>query len=115
MEVPRSILKTSVLIFSFIFQLRLSLSFWVGLTIFLIVHFGTLLPNAPGSVGVYQFFCVIGLTLFEVEKTSATGFSPVAFFFLKAPLWIIGSLVVTLSKIPLSSMQEKIGKLREGD
>ncbi len=91
----------------------LSLSFWIGLAVFLIVHFGTLLPNAPGNVGVYQFFCVIGLTLFGVEKTSATGFSLVAFFFLKVPLWIIGFLVVTFSGISLRSMHEKMGKWRD--
>jgi len=91
----------------------LELSFWIGLAVFLIVHFGALLPNAPGNVGIYQFFCVVGLTLFGVEKTSATGFSLVNFFFLKAPLWIIGFLIITLSGIPMSSMQEKIGKLRD--
>ncbi len=91
----------------------LSLSFWVGLAVFLIVHFGTLLPNAPGNIGVYQFFCVIGLALFGVEKTTATGYSLVAFFFLKAPLWIIGFLIVAFSGISLGSMHEKIGKLRE--
>lgn len=90
----------------------LQLSFWVGLGVFLIVHFGTILPNAPGNVGVYQFFCVIGLTLFGVDKTSAAGFSLASFFFLKAPLWIIGFLIVTFSGIPLSSMQERVGKLR---
>jgi len=91
----------------------LELSFWIGLAVFLIVHFGTLLPNAPGNIGVYQFFCVIGLALFGVEKTSATGFSLVVFFFLKAPLWIIGFFVITFSGISLSSMHEKIGKWRD--
>jgi len=67
----------------------------------------------PGNVGVYQFFCVIGLTLFGAEKTSPAGFSLVAFFFLEAPLWIIGFLIVTFSRISLNSMHEKIGKQRQ--
>ncbi len=66
-----------------------------------------------GNVGVYQFFCVIGLALFGVEKTSAIGFSLVAFSFLEAPLWIIGFLIVTFSGISLNSMHEKIGKQRQ--
>jgi glycosyltransferase 2 family protein len=69
------------------------LSFWAGAAIFLIVHIGTAIPSAPSNIGTYQFFTVVGLTLFGVDKTLASGFSVVVFFILTVPLWIIGLLV----------------------
>jgi uncharacterized protein (TIRG00374 family) len=71
----------------------LKLSFWHGAAIFLIVHIGTALPSAPSNVGTYQFFTVVGLTLFGIDKTLATSFSIIVFFILTIPLWAIGMLV----------------------
>ena len=61
--------------------------FATGLAVFIIVHLGTLVPGAPANVGSYQFFTVLGLTLFGVEKAAAAGFSFVVFTVLTAPLW----------------------------
>jgi uncharacterized protein (TIRG00374 family) len=68
----------------------LRLSFTTGALVFLIVHLGSALPNAPANLGTYQFFTVFGLTLFGVDKTSAAGFSLVVFALLTVPLWAIG-------------------------
>jgi uncharacterized protein (TIRG00374 family) len=68
----------------------LGLSFAAGAAVFLIVHLGTVVPGAPANVGTYQFFTVLGLTLFGVDKTAAAGFSLVVFALLTAPLWAIG-------------------------
>jgi uncharacterized membrane protein YbhN (UPF0104 family) len=72
----------------------LHLSLVVGVAVFLIVHLGTAIPNAPANIGSYQFFTVIGLTLFGVEKSLATGFSLVVFAILTLPLLLLGSLAV---------------------
>ena len=80
-----------------------ALSFWLvmrayglrltpaaGAAVFLVVHLGTVVPGAPANVGTYQFFTVLGLTLFGVDKTAASGFSLVVFTLLTLPLWAIG-------------------------
>lgn len=72
----------------------LHLSLAVGVAVFLIVHLGTAIPNAPANIGSYQFFTVIGLTLFGVEKSLATGFSLVVFVLLTLPLLLLGSLAM---------------------
>jgi glycosyltransferase 2 family protein len=72
----------------------LDFSFWVGAAVFLIVHIGTAIPNAPGNIGSYQLFTVLGLTLFGVEKTTASAFSVVVFVFLSFPLLIIGAFAL---------------------
>ncbi|HVX66683.1 MAG TPA: lysylphosphatidylglycerol synthase transmembrane domain-containing protein, partial [Bryobacteraceae bacterium] len=51
------------------------LPFWTGVAAMLIVQLGTLIPNAPANVGTYQFFAVVGLELFGVDRNVATGFS----------------------------------------
>jgi uncharacterized membrane protein YbhN (UPF0104 family) len=87
------------------------LSFWVGMAVFLIVYFGTSLPNAPANVGAYQFFCVLGLQLFGVDKTLATGFSIVVFILLTLPLIFLGFLAMARSGLSLRSLREDLRKL----
>jgi uncharacterized protein (TIRG00374 family) len=89
----------------------LRLSFWVGMAVYLIVQLGTLIPNAPGNVGAYQFFCVVGLRLFGVEKTMATGFSLVVFVLLTLPLLIIGFVALSRSGTTLLNIREEIRRL----
>lgn len=80
-----------------------ALSFWLvmrayglrltpaaGAAVFLVVHLGTVVPGAPANVGTYQFFTVLGLTLFGVDKSAAAGFSLVVFTLLTVPLWAVG-------------------------
>jgi len=89
----------------------LALSFWIGAVVFLIVHLGTAIPNAPSNVGTYQFFCVIGLSLFGVEKTLATGFSVVVFVLLTIPLWAIGMFALSRTGMSLTSIRNGINRL----
>jgi glycosyltransferase 2 family protein len=101
--------------FSFWFIMKaygMSLPFWVGAAVFLIVHFGTALPNAPANIGTYQLFCVLGLTLFGVEKTAAAGFSIVVFVLLTIPLWAIGFIALGQSGMTLASIRARIRNLR---
>lgn len=88
-------------------------SFWIGTVVLLIVHLGTAIPNAPANVGTYQFFVVVGLTLFGVDKTLAAGFSFVVFFLLTVPLWIIGSFALSRTGMNLSSIRREIARLAQ--
>jgi glycosyltransferase 2 family protein len=89
----------------------LRLSFWVGMAVYLIVYLGTLIPNAPANVGAYQFFCIVGLMLFGVEKTTATGFSLVVFVLLTLPLLIIGLIALSRSGTTLLNIREEVRRL----
>jgi glycosyltransferase 2 family protein len=65
-----------------------------------IISVGIFLPNTPGNIGPWQFFCVLGLTLFGVDSTSAAGFSLVAFVLLTLPL--VGGGAVSLATSPFT-------------
>ncbi len=86
----------------------LHFSFWVGLAVFIILHLGTAIPNAPGNVGTFQFFVVVGLALFGVEKTQAAGFSVVVFLILTIPLWAIGFVALSRSGTTLSAIRDDL-------
>ena len=88
----------------------LGLSFWIGGAVFLIVRFGTVIPGAPGNLGLYQLFCVIGLTLFGVDKTAAAGFSVVVYVLLSIPLWALGILALGRTGMSLATIKAKIRK-----
>ncbi len=72
------------------YGLRLSVA--RGAAVLLILHLGTMVPGPPSNAGTYQFFTVVGLTIFGVDKTAATGFSLVVFLLLTIPLWLLGLL-----------------------
>lgn len=86
-------------------------SFWVGAAVLLIVHLGTAIPNAPANVGTFQFFCVVALRIFGVEKTLASGFSVVVFVILTAPLWAIGLWAIGRSGTTLAAIRGEIRRL----
>lgn len=89
----------------------LQLSFWAGAVVLLIVHIGTAIPNAPSNVGTYQFFTVVGLQLFGIDKTLATGFSVVVFIVLTIPLWVLGLFAIARSGMTLSFIRNEVGKM----
>ena len=92
------------------FGLRLSVL--AATVVVLIVRLGTAIPNAPANVGSFQFFTVLALGLFGVEKTVAAGFSIVDFFILTAPLWIIGLFALSRTGMSIGDMRVAIGGMR---
>jgi hypothetical protein len=86
----------------------LHLSFLVAVVVVLVINLGISLPNAPANVGSYQFFCVLGLSVFQVDKTTATGFSIFAFIALTLPLLFLGMAAMVRSGLSLRTMRERV-------
>jgi hypothetical protein len=86
----------------------LHLSFLAAVVVLLVINLGVSLPNAPANVGSYPFFCVLGLSVFQVEKATATGFSIFAFLALTLPFVFLGFAALLRSGMSLHSMREKI-------
>jgi uncharacterized protein (TIRG00374 family) len=82
----------------------LDLSFWVAGGVLAIVRFGTVVPNGPGNVGLFQFVCVLALGLFDVEKNDAKTFSFIMFFALTVPLLIGGAVATALTGLKLGEL-----------
>jgi glycosyltransferase 2 family protein len=83
----------------------LPFSFWIGAAVFLIVHLGTAIPNAPANVGTFQFFVVAGLTFFGLDKATAAAFSIAVFLILTIPLCLIGFFALSRSGLTLNNIR----------
>lgn len=90
----------------------LSVSFQIGLAVFLIVHLGTAIPNAPANIGAYQFFTVLGLTLFGVDKATAASFSIEVFLILTLPLLLLGFIAISTSGTSLLKIRRELQDIK---
>jgi hypothetical protein len=86
----------------------LQLPFLAAVVVLLVINLGVSLPNAPANFGSYQLFCVLGLSIFHVEKTRATGFSFFAFLALTLPFLFLGFVALLRSGLSLRSLKEKV-------
>jgi uncharacterized membrane protein YbhN (UPF0104 family) len=89
----------------------LPLPFLSAAAVLFLINLGVALPNAPGNVGAYQFFCVLGLTLFGVEKTRAAGFSIFVFVVFTLALLLIGFAALTQSGLSVASIRREVARL----
>ncbi|HVZ59868.1 MAG TPA: lysylphosphatidylglycerol synthase transmembrane domain-containing protein [Terriglobales bacterium] len=87
---------------------HLQLPGWAAVVVFLVVRLGTMVPNAPANIGSFQFFCVLGLMLFRIDKTVATGFSLAMFLVLTVPLWLLGMLAFGRSGMSLATVKQQM-------
>ena len=85
----------------------LDLSFWAAAAVYIILRLGTVIPNAPGNAGLYQFFCVLGLGLFNVPKSTAVGFSLMMFGVLTLPLLVGGFVAVAMTGLKLGDIRSR--------
>jgi glycosyltransferase 2 family protein len=85
----------------------LDLSFWAAGGILTIVRFGTVIPNAPGNLGLFQFACVLGLGLFDVEKNDAKTFAFILFFALTLPLLLGGAVATALTGLNIGELRDR--------
>jgi hypothetical protein len=87
------------------------ITFFGALVVLLVINLGVSLPNAPANVGSYQFFCVLGLSVFQVEKSTATAFSVFAFIALTFPFIFLGFAALVRSGFSLRSMRQQVTSL----
>ncbi len=89
----------------------MNLPFLAAVVVLLVINLGISLPNAPANVGSYQFFCVLGLSVFPVERSTAAGFSIFAFLALTLPFVFLGFAAILRSGLSLGTLREKIMQL----
>jgi glycosyltransferase 2 family protein len=86
---------------------RLDLSVWAAGAVVVVVRFGTVIPNAPGNLGLFQAVCTLALMLFDVEKDVAKTFSFLMFFALTLPLLLGGAIAVALTGLNLTDLRAR--------
>ena len=73
--------------------------------VLVILRIGTVLPQAPSNVGGFQFFTVVALRLFDVDKGGAAGFATMLFLVTTVPLWLGGAVACALAGFRIQDLQ----------
>ncbi len=73
------------------------LSAFAATTVLIILRLGTVIPQGPGNVGVSQAVLVLGLSLFGVDRNTATGLATVVFAVITVPLVISGFIAFLIT------------------
>src|ERR1035438_8571916 len=85
----------------------LDLSFWVAGGVLTLVRLSTVVPNAPGNLGLINLACVMALGLFEVEQNDAKTFSIILFVALTLPLLIGGAVATALTGLNIGELHDR--------
>jgi glycosyltransferase 2 family protein len=84
---------------------QLDLSAWDAVAVLAIVRLGTVVPNAPGNIGLINAACVIALyDVFGVERNDARDFSIVLFLAVTLPLLVGGAIATALTGLNIGEI-----------
>ena len=86
-----------VVVYALMKSYLLDLSFWVAAGVLAIIRVGTVVPNAPGNVGLLNVACVLALRLFDVETNVAKTFSLILLGAQSFPLLLGGAVATALT------------------
>lgn len=84
----------------------LHLGFGASAAILVILRIGSVPPQAPGNVGSFQAFAILGAMLFGVDRQSATGYATLLFIVITVPLWVVGFFALLGTKMKLRQLTE---------
>jgi uncharacterized membrane protein YbhN (UPF0104 family) len=82
-------------------------SFWVACGVLTIVRFATVIPSAPGNLGVVNVATIKALQLFELPPVAAKTFSIILFGSLTLPLLIGGAVATALTGVNIGELRER--------
>jgi uncharacterized protein (TIRG00374 family) len=85
----------------------LDYNFWVACGVLTIIRLGTVIPSAPGNLGLMQVACVVGLKLFDMKEGDAKTFSFIIFVALTLPLLIGGAVATALTGLNIGELRDR--------
>jgi hypothetical protein len=86
---------------------RTDYSFWVAAGVLTIVKIATIVPSAPGNLGIVNVATVKALELFDFRATDAKTFSIILFASLTLPLLIGGALATALTGVNIAELRDR--------
>jgi uncharacterized membrane protein YbhN (UPF0104 family) len=98
------LLLQMVPVYAMIRSYDLDLGVVPALVVLVIWRLATVLPQAPGNIGSSQAALVLALSLFGVDKTTASGLSLVMWAAITLPLLFGGFLALALTDAKLSEL-----------
>jgi hypothetical protein len=105
-----SLLYLGLNVFSIFALMRaygLDLSFWAAGGVVVMIRLATVVPNAPGNLGLVNVACVMAMHLFDVEVNDAKTFSIILFVALTVPLLIGGAVATALTGLNIGELRDR--------
>jgi hypothetical protein len=85
----------------------LDYSFWVAAGVLTIVRLATVVPNAPGNIGLGNIACVMALHLFDLGDNDAKTFSIILFGALTLPLLLGGAVATAFTGTNIGEISDR--------
>jgi uncharacterized membrane protein YbhN (UPF0104 family) len=83
------------------------LSLLAAFTMMVILRLGSVVPQAPGNLGAYQFLTVVSLLLFGVHHGLAKRFSLVLWAVITVPMLVVGFLALALTGVRMHTLHRE--------
>src|SRR5262249_46068158 len=82
-------------------------SFWVAAAVVAIIRFATVVPNAPGNMGVANVACIAALRLFDFPENYGKTFSFILVAAWNLPLQIGGAVATALTGVNIGELRDR--------
>ncbi|MHB8907442.1 MAG: lysylphosphatidylglycerol synthase transmembrane domain-containing protein [Syntrophales bacterium] len=97
------VLAIYLLFLAFRFPLPVAAAF----VIMIILIIGIAIPTAPGFIGNWHYFCILGLSLFSVPKTDALTFAIIYHFLSIAVIIVLGLAFLPFNRFSLADLRQQ--------
>ena len=88
-------------------------SFWVAAGVLTFIRLATVIPSAPGNLGIVNVATVEALKLFDLPAVHPKTFSFILFGFLTLPLLIGGAVATALTGVNIKEIRERAKRSAE--
>jgi uncharacterized protein (TIRG00374 family) len=85
--------------------MRMALPLVAALFLLVVLQVGGAVPSSPGKVGVFQYFCVLALSLFSVERSVTLGCSLVLYLVVFLPPLLLGAFFLSRSPVAFHALK----------
>jgi uncharacterized protein (TIRG00374 family) len=75
--------------------------------VLIVVHIGTILPNAPANIGSFQAFATVALGIIRAEQSAAASFALIFYIAHTLPQILIGMLVLLFTGLNLGEVHTR--------
>lgn len=102
------LLSMTIPVFAFLRAYRIDeISLGEAAAINVIIRLGTVIPGAPGNLGIYQALVVLALGLFGVDKSQAKRFSSMLWIIVTLPLLLAGFVALSVTGFKIRELQQE--------
>lgn len=86
---------------------KINLSIFAATLVLSITAISVMVPSSPGYIGTWEFFCIIGLSIFGVDKPKALGFAIFHHFISTIVIVVLGVIILIKTGISLKMLMKK--------